>query len=371
MRPRSTLAALSPRAGLMDGLWLGIAYVLGSQLVPVGQALKSLTVTMDGSGAMVMLGSMGRIALPPIFTSLALDLVLGNARAYRGGIFMLPLVVVATASNLAVALGWARTDDLGPLVLGFALSVAYGVWARRAVHPDDGSAGRHPAEPAELADELADATAGELAAPEAASAIEAAPATAPCSAGRPLAWTLVGGATMVAVASAAVHDLKLFTERWADWGPLGIGEDIPDFHAEGGDGPDLGLDDLPGEVSVLTFWATWCGPCRRELPVIDALAREYGPAVESGRLRFVAVNRDREGDVEQLVRAFKQEHGLDLPVVHDAGSAGRAFRVSMIPHLVLVDRAGRIRHVHQGQVGEGTLRDEIEALLAESAPALD
>lgn len=171
---------------------------------------------------------------------------------------------------------------------------------------------------------------------------------------------VVGSALLGMVAVSGVRDLSLYTERWSTWGPLGPAEPVPAFTARGIDGPDLDAASLPGQVTVLAFWATWCGPCAREMPTLAALDRDYR---ERG-VRVIGVNRDREGNVPELVRAYKAERGLEFPVVHDDGRMGQVFRVSMIPHLVLLDARGEIRHVHQGQVSASTLRSELEALLA-------
>ena len=115
-------------------------------------------------------------------------------------------------------------------------------------------------------------------------------------------------------------------------------------------------------MSVLAFWATWCGPCGREMPTLQALHESY----EGEPVQVIGVNRDREGPVPQLVEAYRSERELSFPVVHDAGAMGQAFRVSLIPHMVIVDQQGKIRYVHQGTVSQKQLRVEIDALLAES-----
>ena len=87
-------------------------------------------------------------------------------------------------------------------------------------------------------------------------------------------------------------------------------------------------------------------------------------------LKVVAVNADAPGPERRaLVDAYLQARPQPMPVALDDGSARRALRVQVFPHLVLVDRQGTIRHMHQGRVLASTLRGEIEGLLGEGAAA--
>jgi hypothetical protein len=95
------------------------------------------------------------------------------------------------------------------------------------------------------------------------------------------------------------------------------------------------------------------------MPTLEKLAQHY-----EGEAMVVGVNQDRE---KQRARAllYQKKKQLSLPVALDDGSVGDAFRVSVIPHTVLLDRQGRVRHVHQGRVGYDRLASELDALLAE------
>lgn len=118
---------------------------------------------------------------------------------------------------------------------------------------------------------------------------------------------------------------------------------------------------LGAKATVVDFWATWCEPCKEQMPVLDGLAREL-----SGRglaVFGVSVDEDRS----QVV-AFLQARPVAFPILWDKG-ATRLSRldVSSMPVTLIVDRRGVIRHVHQGwdaRRGERERR-EIEALLAE------
>jgi thiol-disulfide isomerase/thioredoxin len=122
------------------------------------------------------------------------------------------------------------------------------------------------------------------------------------------------------------------------------------------DGRPWNLAQERGHPVLLNFWATWCEPCRAEMPSLQRLAQEH----EDAGLRVVAVNF-REG--EPAVRRFLASASLDLPVVRDAdGSAARAFGVRIFPSTIAIDRGGRARFVvvgefdWDGEAGEKAIR---------------
>ena len=101
------------------------------------------------------------------------------------------------------------------------------------------------------------------------------------------------------------------------------------------DGPLWRLAAAQGQVVVLNFWASWCEPCRAELPSLELLAAR----LEAERVAVIAVNF-KEG--EGTVRRFVQQNALGLPVLRDAdGSAAKAWGVRVFPTTVLVARSGR------------------------------
>ncbi len=117
------------------------------------------------------------------------------------------------------------------------------------------------------------------------------------------------------------------------------------------------------QVVVLDFWATWCGPCRMALPIVDKLAQEF----KDKDVAFYAVNlREEEERVQQFVDAQK----LTLPVALDAkGEASEKYNVSSIPRMVIVGKDGIVRGGHQGVAPnmESQLRKELDELLGEAA----
>jgi len=102
-----------------------------------------------------------------------------------------------------------------------------------------------------------------------------------------------------------------------------------------GGGP-VRLEDYRGRVVLLNFWATWCAPCREEMPAMQALARE----LDRQGLVVLAVNY-QEG--VQAVRQFTREAGFALPVLLDTdGAVTRQYRVMVLPTSVLIDRRGAL-----------------------------
>ena len=118
------------------------------------------------------------------------------------------------------------------------------------------------------------------------------------------------------------------------------GRSAPDFALKTLDGADFRLSDYRGKVVVLSFWASWCGPCRFELPELSRIKPMY-PAVS-----FVAVNVDRErADAERFLRRVQ----FDLPIVWDneAMALGEYSVVSM-PTMFLIDKNGTVQYVKVG-----------------------
>ncbi|MEQ9641402.1 MAG: TlpA disulfide reductase family protein [Alphaproteobacteria bacterium] len=112
---------------------------------------------------------------------------------------------------------------------------------------------------------------------------------------------------------------------------------LPKLRFVDGDGREMNFDAFAGRVVLLNIWATWCVPCREEMPALDRLqAKLGGPAFE-----VVALSIDREG--LPVVKAFYEELGLQaLGIYVDrTGAAGRHLRVVGIPTTLLVDRRGR------------------------------
>jgi thiol-disulfide isomerase/thioredoxin len=112
-------------------------------------------------------------------------------------------------------------------------------------------------------------------------------------------------------------------------------------------------------VVVLDFWATWCGPCRRSLPVVSKVASEY----KDKGVVFYAVNQQEQPD---QVKAFLEKEGIACPVAMDAeGKVGQAYQMQGIPQTVLIGRDGTVQAIHIGLIPEmeKTLREQLDALV--------
>ncbi|HEX6629582.1 MAG TPA: TlpA disulfide reductase family protein [Gemmatimonadaceae bacterium] len=155
-------------------------------------------------------------------------------------------------------------------------------------------------------------------------------------------WTVVLGVVAVLALGlwTATHFLRdeLF--------PVTIGGQAPDFHAVTLDTPaePRTLDDYQGQVVLLNVWATWCGPCREEMPSIEALHRRYGPR----GLKVVAVSIDDPG-AEEAIREFAHEYGLTFEILYDAsGEIQRSYQTTGVPETFVIGRDGIIRRKQIG-----------------------
>ncbi len=141
------------------------------------------------------------------------------------------------------------------------------------------------------------------------------------------------------------------------------GERAPDFTlpvvmGEGAGKDRLRLSDLHGQVVVLDFWASWCGPCRASVPMLSSLQRELG----GKGLRIVGVNGEQG---EPSAYAFlERSWGFSYPSVQDpAHAAQAAYDVQGYPTVVVIDRTGTVDKVYPGAPTEAGLRARIENLL--------
>ncbi len=134
----------------------------------------------------------------------------------------------------------------------------------------------------------------------------------------------------------------------------------PDFALPTSDGKTFRLSDQVGKVVVLNFWATWCPPCRAEIPDFIKLQNELG---ERG-LVIAGVSLDEEG--WEVVRPFAEEFQFNYPVMVDDGAADDAYGpIAALPTTFLIDREGMVRHYAPGMLTEEMLRPVLMDLLEE------
>jgi thiol-disulfide isomerase/thioredoxin len=134
----------------------------------------------------------------------------------------------------------------------------------------------------------------------------------------------------------------------------------PDFTLKNLEGADVTLSSLRGKIVLLDFWATWCPPCRDEMPYLTRLAKEY----ESRGVTLVAVDNDDLEEQELAVKAFARRVPEISPyVVYGTPEVGATFKVRSLPTLYVIDREGLIQTTKSGQVSEAQLRRFIERAL--------
>ncbi len=113
----------------------------------------------------------------------------------------------------------------------------------------------------------------------------------------------------------------------------------PPFTLSDLNGKQVSLSDFKGKVVLLNFWATWCGPCRVEMPAMEALYRE----MQSQGLEILAVSVDAQGAV--VTRPFQEAMGLSFPILHDPDyEVGLAYGARTLPISYVIDTKGIIRH---------------------------
>jgi thiol-disulfide isomerase/thioredoxin len=136
-----------------------------------------------------------------------------------------------------------------------------------------------------------------------------------------------------------------------------VGQAAPNFKLADLSGREVSLDQFRGKIVMLDFWATWCGPCRLTMPVLENLQKEY-PQV----LTLLAINLAEPRD---LVRSYVQRQNISSMVLLDQdGRVGEAYRSESIPMQVLIDQKGVIRRVTVGYSSRlaNQLRSAIEEL---------
>ncbi len=136
------------------------------------------------------------------------------------------------------------------------------------------------------------------------------------------------------------------------------GPPAPSLELPGLDGTPVSLAALRGRVVVVNFWATWCPPCRAELPDLAAFQRGQGP----GGAVLIGVNATSTETSEQAVREFAARYHLEFPLALDrTGEATRTWAVQAWPTTVIVDAEGRVAARRTGVVEAGWLRRETAA----------
>jgi peroxiredoxin len=144
---------------------------------------------------------------------------------------------------------------------------------------------------------------------------------------------------------------------------LEVGQTPPPFTLKDLAGNDVSLSDFAGKVVVLDLWATWCGPCRQEIPVLVSLYEEF----KDRGLVVVGVGLDEEG-VEALA-PFAEANHMSYPVLVGDKVLGATYKVTSIPSTYVIGRDGKIasKHVGFSSAVQTALREEISKLIEGAA----
>ena len=135
----------------------------------------------------------------------------------------------------------------------------------------------------------------------------------------------------------------------------------PDFTLRGADGRNVRLDELRGQVVLVNFWATWCGPCREEMPRLETLYEKYR---KSGFV-LLGVNVD---DDPHVALATASKLNVSFPVLLDTEKkVSKLYDLNTMPSTIVIDRDGKVRFLHRGyRAGTETdYEQQIRGLLKE------
>ena len=139
------------------------------------------------------------------------------------------------------------------------------------------------------------------------------------------------------------------------------GQQAPDFALKSSTGDNLRLSEFRGDVVMINFWATWCGPCRQEMPLLDELYSRY----QRVGFNLLGVNID---DDSRRAMQMIDELGVSFPVLFDSRKeVSKLYEVEAMPVTVIVDREGTVRYIHHGYKPgyEDKYLDQIRSLLRE------
>ena len=121
-----------------------------------------------------------------------------------------------------------------------------------------------------------------------------------------------------------------------------VGTLAPDFTLKTSNGKNLKLSEHRGEVVMINFWATWCGPCRQEMPLLNRLHEQYRKA----GFTLLGVSVD---DKPQAAQDMARQLGVGFPVLFDTDKqVSRRYDVDAMPSTLLIDRDGKVRYIHRG-----------------------
>lgn len=137
--------------------------------------------------------------------------------------------------------------------------------------------------------------------------------------------------------------------------PPTVGSPVKDFTLRSLEGQDVRLADLRGRPVVMNFWATWCAPCKEEMPLLNQYAEKY-----ADQMVVLGVN---SGEMEDIVAPFVEEYALGFPILMDTTNAvSDTYYVRSYPMTFFVDSEGVLRAQHLGMLSEKLLARYLETI---------
>ena len=139
------------------------------------------------------------------------------------------------------------------------------------------------------------------------------------------------------------------------------GSPAPAFSLNGRSGQAVSLAQYKGQVVMLNFWASWCGPCRQEMPLLESIYKKYN------KLGFTLIGVNVEPD-SKAANDWLRETPVSFPVIYDTdGKVSKLYEVGGMPSTVIIDRGGKLRMVHRGYKpgDENEYLNQIRALMRE------
>jgi cytochrome c biogenesis protein CcmG/thiol:disulfide interchange protein DsbE len=176
-----------------------------------------------------------------------------------------------------------------------------------------------------------------------------------------IATLLTGGAFIWATRIAPVAPATAQAPEPAATQPAPlVGHPAPGFTLSAIDGSQVALDDLRGQVVLINLWATWCPPCRAEMPAIQ---QAYERFRDQG---FVVLAVNQQEDATKVV-AYMNDQRLTFPALLDSDArVGAAYQARVLPSSFFIDRRGIVRAVYRGPMSRGMIEGTIEQLIAET-----
>jgi peroxiredoxin len=144
-------------------------------------------------------------------------------------------------------------------------------------------------------------------------------------------------------------------------GAVDLRQPAPDFTLKSLQGLNMRLDEMKGQVVLINFWASWCGPCRQEMPILDRLHTRYEDA------GFAVLGVNVEGEIEPAQKIVDKTN-VTFPVLIDEGqNVSEMYDLQAMPSTVVIDRDGVIRYIHRGYKpgDEAKYTDVVKKLIRE------